>query len=209
MDTLAARTDLVRYPEPLERALGEIVALLKSDYLLSARTIGLLLLQEDAGVTALVQEREAAGFPEIERIISETKSRYSKPLSYFIVMSRQQAVNSLVGRAVTQGTPRRRSVAHVLGDLTMRPLTGVPLLALVLYFGLYQVVGVFGAGVMVNFIEKTAFGEYLNPIAVGIVEAIIPWQIVRDLFVGQYGIVTLGVRYAVAIILPIVGTFFI
>src|SRR3972149_4806452 len=184
MDTLAARTDLVGYPEPLERALGEIVALLKSDYLLSARTIGLLLLPEDAGGAAGVpppgRGRGAERFPEIERIISETKSRYSKPLSYFIVMSRQQAVNSLVGRAVTQGTPRRRSVAHVLGDLTMRPLTGVPLLALVLYFGLYQFVGVFGAGVMVNFIEKTAFGEYLNPIAVGIVEALIPWQLVRD-----------------------------
>jgi ferrous iron transport protein B len=32
---------------------------------------------------------------------------------------------------------------------------------------------------------------------------------VRDLFGGQYGIITLGIRYAVAIILPIVGTFFI
>ena len=32
---------------------------------------------------------------------------------------------------------------------------------------------------------------------------------VQDLFVGEYGILTLGLRYAVAIILPIVGTFFL
>ena len=33
--------------------------------------------------------------------------------------------------------------------LTMNPLTGVPLLLLVLYFGLYQFVGGFGAGTIV------------------------------------------------------------
>ena len=30
----------------------------------------------------------------------------------------------------------------------------------------------------------------------------------QDLFIGEYGMFTLGLRYAVAIILPIVGTFF-
>jgi ferrous iron transport protein B len=32
---------------------------------------------------------------------------------------------------------------------------------------------------------------------------------IQELFVGEYGIITLGIRYAVALILPIVGTFFI
>ena len=36
-----------------------------------------------------------------------------------------------------------------------------------------------------------------------------PWQVLRDLIGGEYGIITLGVRYAVALVLPIVGTFFI
>ena len=31
----------------------------------------------------------------------------------------------------------------------------------------------------------------------------------RDLFVGQYGVVTMALTYALAIVLPIVGTFFI
>ncbi|HXF96501.1 MAG TPA: nucleoside recognition domain-containing protein, partial [Gemmatimonadales bacterium] len=37
----------------------------------------------------------------------------------------------------------------------------------------------------------------------------VPWDAVRTLFVGEYGVLTLGLRYAVAIILPIVGTFFL
>ena len=38
----------------------------------------------------------------------------------------------------------------------IHPLTGVPFLLLVLYFGLYKFVGQFGAGTVVDFIE----GEY-------------------------------------------------
>ena len=38
--------------------------------------------------------------------------------------------------------------------------------------------------------------------------AAIPWELVRELFVGEYGIITLGLRYALGIILPIVATFF-
>jgi ferrous iron transport protein B len=37
----------------------------------------------------------------------------------------------------------------------------------------------------------------------------IPWEPVRALYVGEYGLLTLGIRYAVAIILPIVGAFFL
>jgi ferrous iron transport protein B len=37
----------------------------------------------------------------------------------------------------------------------------------------------------------------------------VPWDVIRELFVGEYGIITLGLRYAVGIILPIVATFFL
>jgi ferrous iron transport protein B len=45
-------------------------------------------------------------------------------------------------------------------------------------------------------------------------EAVLPWQNVvaesaRELIVGPYGVFTLGMRYAIAIILPIVGIFFL
>ena len=32
--------------------------------------------------------------------------------------------------------------------------------------------------------------------------------VMSELFVGEYGIITLGLRYAIAIVLPIVGIFF-
>jgi len=93
--------------------------------------------------------------------------------------------------------------------MTMNPLTGLPILLLVLYWGLYKFVGKFGAGTVVDFLEGSIFEEYLNPFIVKGAEYIIPWPVLQDLFTGEYGMITLGFRYAVALILPIVTFFFI
>lgn len=90
----------------------------------------------------------------------------------------------------------------------MNPFTGAPLLLLVLYYGLYKFVGVFGAGVVVNFLENRVFGEYINPFMTHLVNSTIHIKLLQDLLVGEYGVITLGIRYAFAIILPIVATFF-
>jgi ferrous iron transport protein B len=90
----------------------------------------------------------------------------------------------------------------------MHPLTGVPILLAALY-GLYEFVGVLGAQVLVDFLENGVFGKYINPFATKVVSSIVPWKVIQELLVDQYGIITLGVRYAIAIILPIVTTFFI
>ena len=43
----------------------------------------------------------------------------------------------------------------------------------------------------------------------GLADAIVPWPLVRDFFVGPYGLVTMALAYSLALVLPIVGTFFI
>jgi len=79
--------------------------------------------------------------------------------------------------------------------------------------GVYYSVGVFGAGFLVDWLEGTFFGDaesgWILPHVTKFVERIIPWEFLEDLFVHEYGIITLGFRYAIAIILPIVGIFFI
>lgn len=95
-----------------------------------------------------------------------------------------------------------------LGRLLARPLTGVPVLALVLYFGLYKFVGGFGAGTLVDLIETGLFEAHINPFLERTVGSV-PWPWLAALLVGDYGVLTLGLSYAVAIILPIVGVFFL
>jgi ferrous iron transport protein B len=88
------------------------------------------------------------------------------------------------------------------------PLTGLPILLLVLY-ALYLFVGVFGAQMLVGVIEHGLFAGYINPAAVSLVDRFIPAPIARDFLVGEYGLITMGLTYAIAIVLPVVVTFFL
>jgi ferrous iron transport protein B len=93
-----------------------------------------------------------------------------------------------------------------LGRAVREPLTGLPILGLVLYVT-YLFVGVLGAQTLVGFFEDVVFGRYVNPAAVA-ASASLP-ALVRDFFVGDYGLVTMGLTYAIAIVLPVVTTFFL
>jgi len=76
-------------------------------------------------------------------------------------------------------------------------------------FLVYQFVGVLGAGDAVGFLEETVFGKYLNPWITKIVHFFIPIPFVQELLIGDYGLFTMAITYAIAIVLPIVGFFFI
>ncbi|MFO7692654.1 MAG: ferrous iron transporter B [Vicinamibacterales bacterium] len=112
--------------------------------------------------------------------------------------------------AVEHRRHRRRSAARIqerLGRLVREPLTGLPILALVLY-GMYLAVGVFGAQTLVELVEAGLFEQVINPGATSLVNRVVPWAIARDFLVGEYGLITMGLTYAVAIVLPVVATFF-
>ncbi len=93
------------------------------------------------------------------------------------------------------------------GRAVREPLTGLPILALVLY-ATYLFVGVFGAQTLVGVLENGLFKTVINPAATT-AAAHIPFAIVRDFLVGDYGLVTMGLTYAIAIVLPVVTTFFL
>jgi ferrous iron transport protein B len=101
------------------------------------------------------------------------------------------------------------SSGRFLDRLVLSPWTGFLLVALVLYFGFYKFVGGFGAGTAVDWIDRVLFGRYITPAAAAVTHALIPWAVVRELVTGPYGLISLGVRYAVAIVLPIVSAFFL
>ncbi|MCQ9206513.1 MAG: ferrous iron transporter B [Omnitrophica bacterium] len=192
----------------IEIAVETIEILLKDDYGLSRRAIALLLLQDDREIREMVKRKEPGALGKIDDILNEAKSHYINPITYELALERQNAVKAITARVVKVkkgNAPFREKLSR----LTMNPLTGLPILFFVLYWGLYKFVGQFGAGTVVNFLEGTIFEKYLNPFITGIFTKIVPWEVLRDLFVGEYGLITLGFRYAVALILPLVTFFFI
>ena len=57
--------------------------------------------------------------------------------------------------------------------------------------------------------EEVVFGTYLNPFIIRWFKALVPFPFIQDLVVGPYGIVTMALTYALALILPIVTFFFL
>lgn len=134
---------------------------------------------------------------------------YRRSLPVLASTAFHEATKAALQKAYADARTRRVPVSQRLDRLLLNPWTGFPILGLVVYVGLYQFVGVFGGGTVVNWLENTVFGQWINPFLERLFGAMIPWMWLRTLFVGEYGLLTLGVRYATAIILPIVGTFFL
>lgn len=197
------------YSRLLERDINEVAGLMKGEYIISRRALALLLLQQDDEITGLVSLREGGDYDLISEKVREIAFDRRESFHLDLSLERKEMVRRIINGVFSAPEKRVVTVAERLSGLAVRPLTGVPLLLIVLYFGLYQFVGVFGAGTVVDLLEKQIFIEMFNPWITATVKMLVPWEVIQELFVGEYGIITLGIRYAVGIILPIVATFFV
>ncbi|MDI3481817.1 MAG: ferrous iron transport protein [Tepidanaerobacteraceae bacterium] len=125
-----------RYFNEIEKAVRDIESLLKSDYRLSKRTIALLLLQEDEEIKELVREKEKS-FNDIDNIIQKTKKSCPEPIQYIITLERQGRVEKILKEVINHQEKTESALEQWMDYITIRPLTGIPILLLVLYFGLY------------------------------------------------------------------------
>ncbi|MDX1740196.1 MAG: ferrous iron transporter B, partial [Rhodothermales bacterium] len=174
--------------------------------------------------------------------------------------SRLVAVHKIIEDTYTIEKPRNASLQIRLGFWAMHPFKGVAFLAVVL-FAVFWFVGLFGAGTLVDLLEVGVFEQRVSPVAIGAVDAILPFphehvkevvthdvglpltpihdvtmmtldrevtrpdylieegatltvvqhvfRFLHDLVVGPFGLITMALSYALAIVLPIVTTFFL
>ncbi len=199
----------VRYDDAIEGGVRDISALLP-DANISRRALALMILAGDESLRGWLHANlQDHVIMEIDKFRQEVQSRFNNSLGYLINQRRLKRADEILALVLSlQEAGKGSAVAYHIGNWSMHPVYGLPILLIVLYF-VYQFVGVLGAGTAVNFLEKTVFGEYLNPWATKIVNFIIPVPILQELIVGDYGLVTMALTYAIAIVLPIVGFFFI
>ncbi len=197
-----------QYEESLEKLLKELESKIRGDYAISIRSLATLLLQGDTEASSLIREGKENDISSIDSVIGSSKVQFPHPVSYEFVLERQRIASRIVHESVGPSEKTGTNWVEWLSRRMISPWTGVPILLFILYYGVYKFVGDFGAKVLVDFLEGTVFGEYVNPWVTKLFAFLLPWKVFQDLFVGEYGVITLGIRYAVALILPIVSTFF-
>ncbi len=196
------------YGEVIEAYCKTISALLPETHM-SRRAISLMILAGDESLrTWCVAHLDSQTIDRLEDLRDEAQAKLKEPISGIIAAARINAAGKLVQEVQKRSEPETGHVARLLGRWTMHPFWGLFCVIAVL-FCFYQFVGKFGAGVLVDFFQSVIFEEYLNPAVEKTIKALVPSAFIQDLFVGQYGLFTMALTYAVAIILPITATFFI
>lgn len=196
------------YDATIEEYIAKIEYLLPESNI-SKRSIAVMILSGDKTLKKwLIENVSVEKIEEMESLRDQAEGNYSMQLSYVISQQRLKTVEGISKEVLTRTGTEKKGISRFFGEITTHPVWGVPFLVLVIYL-MYEFVGRFGAKVLVDYLELVVFGEYLNPWAEKIVTSLIPVQILQELFIGPYGIITMALTYAIAIILPITATFFI
>lgn len=175
-----------------------------------SRAVRLALLAGDdtvltwASAGGIQEGTEADLFAAGER----ARARFARPPRQILFEAREARLRAICAEVLSVRGRLAPRLSQRLGVWALRPWPGFLIAALVLY-GVYQFVGVFGAGTAVNFLEKTVFGKWITPGSAWLVDKILPWAFTRDILVGPYGVISMAFSYAFALILPIVATFFL
>jgi ferrous iron transport protein B len=199
---------VIPFENTIEQKIGDIQEMLDGHYPVHGRSLAQLLMQSDMDARNMVRRSQPENYEAIQSIVDDTRREVDESLIYLMKISIHNEAERISNEVTTQVKKKRLRVGETLSRLMTRPLTGVPIMLVILYLVFYKFVGVFGAGTIVDFIEGKLFEEYINPYLAGGVKALTGSEVIQQLFIGEYGLITLGFTYAIAIILPVVGTFF-
>ena len=125
-----------------------------------------------------------------------------------VYMDRRRRVNAVLAQVVSQ-PDLGHSFRRRLGDALVRPLTGIPALALTLFL-MYQVIGVFVAGRVVGFTEGVVMVTYVEPFLRSLIVHVTgPSGPAYEILAGEFGLVTMTVTYIFGLLLPLVLAFYL
>jgi ferrous iron transport protein B len=197
-----------QYSEPIEAGIACLLPLLPPAPI-SGRSLALMLLAGDDSLRTWLEKRLGPQeLARIEILCNQYQRNHSEPLNYRINVERLEKIDQLLGRIQTRKETSTQGWSRRLGEWSTHRVVGLLWMLVVLFLS-YEIIGVLGANIAVGFMEKTVFGGYINPILTKLVKWVIPFPLIQDLFVGPYGIFTMALTYALALILPIVGFFFL
>jgi ferrous iron transport protein B len=198
----------VSYSQAIEGMLEEMKKILSNPHF--SRFIGLSFVSGDCSmgedIISRIPKEKLNSIARLDPFSNLGSREY--PISYFIGLKRLDLAKEIVQNVSTTSFKSDNRALDVLGRTSTHPVFGVPILILILYLA-YLFVGKLGAGTFVDFLEVTVFEGHINPFFKMVIPKIIPFKILIDFLVGDFGIITMALTYSLAIIFPVICTFFI
>lgn len=198
----------ISYGNLIEDGIKKLEAILPESKI-SKRSVALMLLAGDSSLKPWLNRHVSpTGVEKIDEVRRNLQDKFYEPLGYVVNQARLKKAEKIAEDVLSRQEKGSSGITVSIGRWAMHPVWGIPVLLIALFL-MYEFVGVLGAQVLVGILEEGLFGNYINPFMTLLAERFLPDAFFRDLLVGEYGIITMALTYSVAIILPVVGTFFI
>ena len=214
MDVAKVPVFRLAYANDIEATVDDLVGMLPKTHL-SGRVIALLYLAGDKATETWLasQAEKQAGSQNIDLSALAARrellqEKFVEPLAEVLQRARMMAADAIVQRGMKNAGQTGNALVQRIGQWSVHRWYGWPIVVLVLY-AVYAFVGQFGAGVLVGWLENDLFKGIINPWFQQLVTTWVPFVWLQQFLVGPYGLWTMGMTYAIALILPIVTTFFI
>lgn len=120
---------------------------------------------------------------------------------------RRKKVDEIVSKIIKTDA-KGNTFRQRLGYYMLNPITGIPILAFVLYI-MFKVIGIYVAGDVVGVTEETIMVGMYEPVAKGIFGSIFGSDtLLFRVFAGEFGLFTLTPTYVLGLLMPLVIAFY-
>ncbi len=161
----------------------------------------------DAMIGRVANKGEALLLLEGDNIIADRHGLEPGEYREEIYSRRRERVNIIVGYAVEMDS-ERKSFSQTLSGLMIRPITGIPMLALIL-FGMYKAIGVFVAQTVVGVTEETIMIGMFEPAVRELIGEFTALDSpLGQILVGEFGVFTMTFTYVLGLLMPLVAGFY-
>ena len=145
---------------------------------------------------------------EDDETVAERHNVHTSGMRDEIYVARRKEVEEIIAKSVIESN-RGASLRTKVGRWMLRPITGIPMLAVTLYI-MYKIIGVFVAGTVVGFTEETIMEGMYRPFIEGIAgNFVTQGTFFGDLLIGEFGILTMAPIYILGLLLPLIVGFYI
>lgn len=162
----------VVYPPQIEQQIARLLPCLASQGS-RARFLAVQLLCGEASILSWLGPRLSA--PDLEEIRSRlASSEVPADAVNQVRLARLDTVVNILAEVYREGEPVQNSHSDRLSRWSMHPLKGTLMLA-ALFYVFFWFVGLFGAGTLVDLMQRGVFGQILNPLAERIADVVLPF----------------------------------
>ncbi|MDR1453736.1 MAG: hypothetical protein LBJ25_07185 [Candidatus Margulisbacteria bacterium] len=198
------------YSKTLEKIIQDFSGQFKFSGLpeqkISWRFICLMLLLGNKNIYNWI--RRAYPPPVREKLLAYAAEKYAIAHSFTIANRWESLARSLFSEIWPKEQRRAARFSHFFEEYSLRFFWDL-LIAAAAVFSIFAFVHFIGGRLLVYLFYDELFGKYLAPFITYIFVSVFGNNLFTDFFVGQYGLLTIGCAYALAILLPVMGSFFL